>query len=145
MSKTNFSKVEDSLKKGMEQIAIKKIVDSTDNNLSEKKLEEETRLNRKKVAIYLIAELKRLHKFDERLFSKLGISLANAKKMLEHPSKLSEEDWRTVLRLKEKLESYKKVNVKTIKEEGIEEAVQKERDKQADKRFNIQDTWLPVD
>lgn len=145
MSKTNFSKVEDSLKKGMEQIAIKKIVDSTDNNLSEKKLEEETRLNRKKVAIYLIAELKRLHKFDERLFSKLGISLANAKKMLEHPSKLSEEDWRTVLKLKEKLESYKKVNVKTIKEEGIEEAVQKERDKQADKRFNIQDTWLPVD
>lgn len=145
MGKTNFTKVEESLKKGMDNLAIKKIVDSTDSKSKEKKVEEEARLNRKKIAIYLIGELKRLHKGDEKLYVKLGTNLPNAKKLLEHPQKLSDTEWKTVLKLKDKLEAYKKAYAKAIKEFNIEEIVEKERDKQADRRFNIQDKWLPID
>lgn len=145
MSKTNFSKVEESLKKGMDKLAIKKIVDSTDSKINEINAEEEARLNKKKLAIYLIAELKRLRKSDEKLYSKLGTNLGNVKKMLEYPSKLSEEEWKAVLKLKDKVEAYKKAYAKVIKETSVEEMVEKERGKQADRRFNIQEKWLPVD
>lgn len=145
MGKINFSKVEESLGKGIDKLVIKKIVDSTDSKIQEKKLAEASRLERKKIAIYLIAEFKRLHKNDERLYSKLGTTLANLKKMLESPLKLSDDEWKAVLKLKDKLEAYKKAYAKVIKQENIEETVQSERDKQADRRFNIQEKWLPVD
>jgi hypothetical protein len=145
MSKTNFTKVEESLRHGMDNLAIKKIVDSTDSKKLEKKAEEEARLNRRKIAIYLIGELKKLRKIDERIYSKLGTNLANAKKMLENPLKLSEEEWKAVLKLKDKIEAYKKAYAKNIKEANIEEFVEKERERQSDRRFNIQKKWLPID
>lgn len=145
MGKTNFTKVEDSLRKGMENFAIKKIVDSTDSQLKEKKAAEEIRLSRKKIAIYLIGEIKRLKKGDDRLFSKLGLTLVSAKKMLEHPLKLTDDEWKSVLKLKDKVEAYKKAYAKSLKTDTIEELVEKERDKQADRRFNIQKKWLPID
>ncbi len=86
-----------------------------------------------------------MHKSDDRLFAKLGTNPPNTKKLLEHPLKLSEEEWKAVLKLRDKVEAYKRVYIKTIKEVSIEEAVESERDKQADRRFNIQDKWLPVD
>ncbi|MBN9379022.1 MAG: hypothetical protein BGO14_02580 [Chlamydiales bacterium 38-26] len=145
MAKTNYTKVEDSLKKGIDRLAIKKIVDSTDSKKSEKEKEEEFRLNRRKIAIYLISEIKRLHKGDERIYNKLGVNIANLKKLLEHPLKLSEEEWKSVLKLKDKIEAYKKAYAKTIKEISNEELIQKEREKQPNKRFNIQERWLPID
>lgn len=145
MVKTNFTKVEESLRKGMDNLAIKKIVDSTDSKIIEKKAEAEKRLDRKKIAINMIAELKRLHKSDEKLYSKLGTNLPNAKKLLESPLKLSEDEWKKVLKLKDKIAAYKRAYAKTIKETSIEETVEKEREKQADRRFNIQDKWLPID
>lgn len=145
MAKTNFTKVEESLKEGMDKLAIKKIVDSTDSRFEEKKAQQEQRLQRKKTAIYMIAEFKRLHKIDERLYSKLGTSIPTLKKLLEHPLKLSDEEWKTVLKLKDKLEAYKVAYAKMIKDVSNDEIVQKERDKHGDKRFNIQERWLPVD
>lgn len=146
MAKTNFTKVEESLRKGLDKLTVKKIVDSTDQKLQEKKEAENERLKRKKTAINLISELKRLHKNDERLFINLGTNFAQIKKMLEHPSKLSDEEWKTVLKLREKIDAYKKVYKKTVKEEDpIDKIVEKERSKQADRRFNIQEKWLPVD
>lgn len=145
MAKTNFTKVEDSLRQGIDKLAIKKIVDSTDKKQTEKKSAEELRLNKKKVCIYLIAELKRLSKTDKGIYTKLGITLQNAKKLLENPTKLSDEDWSLVLKLKDKVEAYKRAFASTIKDESPEEFVQKERDKQANTRFNIQKEWLPID
>lgn len=145
MAKTNFTKVEESLIKGMDKLAVKKIVDSTDSNVNEKKAADEARLNRKKLAIYLISELKRLHKLDQELFIKLGTNIKTAKKLLEHPAKLSDDEWKIVLKLKDKVEGYKKAFAESIKESSIEEIVEKERNKQSDSRFNIQKKWLPVD
>lgn len=145
MAKTNFSKVEESLKKGMEKMAINKIIDSTDTKISEKNAEEMERLNKKKTAIYLISELKKLHKNDSRIYSKLGINFTNIKKMLENPLKLTEEEWKNLFKLKDKIEAYKKAYAKAIKEETIEKIIENERSKQADRRFNIQEKWLPVD
>lgn len=145
MSKTNFTKVEESLRKGMDKLSINKIVDSTDSKFNEKKAEEEIRLAKKKIAIYLIGELKRLRKSDEKLYSKLGMTLANAKKLLEQPLKLSEEEWKVVMKLKDKLEAYKKAYDKEARNSNLEESVKKERARQHDKRFNVQDKWLPVD
>lgn len=145
MAKTNFTKVEDSLNKGMSKQAIKKIIDSTDSQIIEKKAAEEKRLNRKRIAIGLITELKRLHKLDERLYAKLGTNLTQAKKTLESPTKLTDEEWATVLKLKDKLEAYKIAFAQSVKQDNIEEAVEKEREKQVDVRFNVHKKWLPVD
>ena len=107
MAKTNYTKVEESFREGMNKIAIKKIVDSTDNKLTEKQAAEELRLNKKKTCIYLIGELKRLSKIDKGIYTKLGTNITNAKKLLENPQKLTDEEWAFVLKLKDKLEAYK--------------------------------------
>lgn len=145
MAKTNYKKVEESLQEGIDQLAIKKIVDSTDTKLHEKNAVSETRLNRKKITIYLITELKRLSKSDKSLYIKLGTNLANAKKLLENPLKLSEEDWAVVLKLKDKVEAYKKAFASVIKEVSDDKLVEEEREKQSNSRFNIQKKWLPID
>ena len=145
MAKTNFSKVEESLQQGMNKLAIKKIVDSTDSKVAEKQVAEESRLNKKKICIYLIGELKRLSKSDKSIYSKLGTNMANAKKLLENPKKLTDEEWKFVLKLKAKIEAYKVAFSANIKELSNEEFVEKEREEQANSRFNIQKKWLPID
>ncbi|KIC74112.1 hypothetical protein DB42_BL00370 [Neochlamydia sp. EPS4] len=145
MPKTNFTKVEESLIQGLDKLNIKKIIDSTSKDINEKRALDETRINKRKTAIYMISELKRLHKNDERIYLKLGTNLSHIKKMLEHPLKLNAEEWGNVLKLLDKIEAYKRAFAQTIKEVNNEEMVEKERKKQSDKRFNIQEKWLPID
>jgi hypothetical protein len=145
MSKTNFTKVEDSLQIGLEKYNIKKIVESTDPHKDEKEAARAKRLERKKIAFQMIAELRKLAKSDPRIYSKLGSSLAAIKKLLEHPTKLTDEEWENVFKIKNKIAAYKTAFASNIKELPDADYVEKERGKENNKRFNIQDNWLPVD
>lgn len=145
MAKTNFTKVEESLKSGMEKLQIKKIVDSTDKQLSEKEDLRLKRVEKKKIIFNLIATLKKLEKADSKFYTKIGTPQATIKKLLESPSKLNEEDWAKVLKLNDKIKNYLRVYSSALKEESNDELVEKEREKHVNKRFNIQEKWLPVD
>ena len=145
MAKTNFTKVEESLKSGIEQLKIKEIVDATDSKRQEKTAEKNLRIERKKIVIRLISDIKNLYKKDDNIYKKLGTTIEKAKILLENPSKLTEEQWQEVLKLQTKVESYKKIFGLKETEVLDDSFIEKEREKQSNARFNIQKKWLPVD
>lgn len=139
MSKTNFTKVEEALAEEMRKMAIQKIVGSS----SKAPLEDEGNASQK-IIKQLIRDINPLIKKDKQIFSKLGFQKEQIKSILEEdPLNIKAEDWKILMQFKEKLDSYKAEKKK--KAEGIEETlVEDERRKHINKRFNINDEWLPL-
>lgn len=139
MSKTNFTKVEEALAEEMRKMAIQKIVGS-----SSKAPPEDEHNASQKIIKQLIRDINPLIKKDKQIFSRLGFQKEQIKSILEEdPLNIKAEDWKILMQFKEKLDSYKAEKKK--KAEGIEETlVEDERRKHINKRFNINDEWLPL-
>lgn len=135
MSKTNFTKAEEALNEEMRKIAIQKILDETaaakdDYSPSQKVIKQ------------LIRDVNPLIKKDKRLFAKLGFKKEQIKAILEDQN-ISAENWKVLMDFKEKLDSYR-MEKKKNSEGSEEKQVEEERIKHINKRFNINEGWLPL-
>lgn len=139
MSKTNFTKVEGSLDKGLEKLKIEKIVSETRTQEGEKSSNPK---------LYLIQSIKydieTLLPIEPKLFEKIGIKKKELKAFLKQPEKLTDKDWKILQEIRLKFDEIKKELQKKIKAPTNEELIEAQREKHINKRFNTNDKWLPL-
>lgn len=145
MAKTNFRKVEEALREGLEKIKVKKLLDEADQaggKVSEKELEPEGQY---KVLLVLKEELLFLAKRDPGVYKKVKTSKKTLKTLLSHGMKLTPEEWKKVQKIKGRVDVYRKELAEKRAEESDENLIEQERHKHIYKRFDVSEKWLPLD
>lgn len=140
MAKTNFTKVEDMLNQGLHKITVSHLLDEAD---AAKGSAPKDNANRALISA-LQRDLKLLHKKDHETYTKLGIKKKFLKKIIETPESLTPEELETLKQIQGKIKVFKeelKNKVPPVNDESIVEA---ERTKHINKRYNVNDKWLPL-
>lgn len=143
MAKTNFTKVEEALVTGLRQMSVSQLIEMADTvSQQEKETDKGPKLvTIQKTLLTLIHyNMQRLHKQDAAVYHKIGISSKQLKKFIEDSTTLSSEEWESIKQTKEKIDSY----LKTLPETTDEQIVEQERIKHINKRFNVNEKWLPL-
>lgn len=142
MAKTNFTKVEEALVAGLHQITVTQLIEMADAvSEQEAPVAKNTLATLQKTLLTTLHQnIKRLHKKDPEIYQKLGLSRSYLKKLLETPTSLSSEEWERLKQLKTKLDPYLE-ELPTITDEQI---VKQERIRHINKRFNVNEKWLPL-
>lgn len=136
MAKTNFTKVEDALSEGMRKISVKKLLDETAKEQPKEDLNPS-----QKIVKQLILDLNSAIKKDKKLFLKLGFKKDTIKKILGDPLHISADNWKILMEFKKSFDLYK---AKKKKETVDDRIVEDERRKHINKRFNVNEKWLPL-
>lgn len=148
MVKTNYTKVEEALDKGLRRLNVEHLLDQANANKETQKNSpaEASQLARTQSQLIttLKRELKNLQKKDTALYTKLGIPKKELKHMIENPQALTSEQWELIKQIKIKIENFKADLAKKIPQVSNEALVDQERQKHVTKRFNINDKWLPL-
>lgn len=161
MSKTNFTKVEESLNEGIRKMEVRKLLKEADQAQAERNASAnvptsqsqntaETTLNtqltesRTHLLTSLQKDLKNLHKEHPPFYTKLGVKSKDLKKFLENPSSISPQDWEKLKKIKNEIDNYKKELTKNLPQSSDEDLVNVARTKSINKRFNVNDKWLPL-
>lgn len=140
--KTNYTKVEEALKEGMQKYSLHKLLDEADEAQNVKKESSpDENLTKQKTVISIQRAVKSYSKVDKKFYKKIGYKREDIKNLLSNPDCSQPEVWKNILQLKEKIEAYKKADPSLNFEEDI---VKKERVKHVNKRYNVKDNWLPL-
>lgn len=148
MKKTNFTKVEKALEDGLIKITTKRLLDEAGPKSSEKAKDPVADLPPKEVCHAVMQniykELKKMHKEDEFAYKKMGFHRQNLKKLIENPHLLTPSDWNKIKQVQDRIEQYKKELNLQLPFQSDDELVEKERARSPNKRFNVNDKWLPL-
>jgi chromosome segregation ATPase len=155
MAKVNFTKVEQALNAGLIKMEAQHLLYLADlaSSFGEANSEAPPILKPAKFQIdetheafinNLKNELNLLRKKDKQLESKLGFNKAEIGRLLENAQSLTSEEWDQIREIKRKLNEHKKEMKKKLGTVSDQDIVSDERKKQATKRFNIKDDWLPL-
>ncbi|KAF3363182.1 hypothetical protein PHSC3_000196 [Chlamydiales bacterium STE3] len=145
MSKTNFTKVEKAIDDGLQQIIIGNLLDLADAANAPK--QPPVTLSPEQQAALLQTldrNLKKLNKMDSAAYQKLSPLKNDIKKLMSVSENFTAEDWQKIKEIKEKIESYKKEISKNLPQPSDDQIIEEERIKHINKRFNINDNWLPL-
>lgn len=145
MAKTNFSKVEGALNEGLLKLTVKNLLDLADV-ASGKNVQNPAKIAeaRKTLANVLKLELKHLAKQDAEIYTKLQLDKDALAKLMEHSDNLTNAEWDQLLNAKVKVDQFRQEQQKALTPEVNEKLVEEERHKHINKRFNINDKWLPL-
>lgn len=148
MKKTNFTKVEKALDDGLVKITSQRLLDEAGPKVSPKPKESVADLPPREVCQTVMQniykELKKMHKADELGYKKLGFHRQNLKKLIENPHLLTPSDWNKIKQVQERIEKYKKELAQQLPFQTDDELVEQERTRSPNRRFNINDKWLPL-
>lgn len=142
--KTNFTKVEEYLDKGLQQLNIQKLNDEVDALNPKNKSRSKNLRAKKQLIIVLIRELNRFAKKDPNFYRIINFDKEEVKKLLVKEGPPTKEEWKTILALKEKVEAYKQQTNQMNPPPTNDALVEGERLKSVNKRFNVSDKWLPL-
>jgi hypothetical protein len=138
MAKSNYSKAEDAFDEAMQKMAIEKLIAQTSKNA----LTPEDHQSSKKVLLTLANAIKHYSKADKHFYKQLGLKHEEVRKLLSHPNPNADE-WQSILVLQEKLKEYKQTAL-ALPQAQDEKVIENERVKHVNKRYNVNDTWLPL-
>lgn len=154
MAKPNFSKVEGLLTKRLEEMAIEKLRNLADKatamgdsgqakGAQERIASTEQEKDRKNWITSIKRDMEILHSKDKGILKSLGVNRKELLGFLDKPDEIDEKGWEFIHSLFEKLGQFK---VEYLKEIGDtdESLVEAERVKHINKRFNVNDKWLPL-
>lgn len=138
MSKTNFSRAEESLAAILEKMKVEELLSRADKAAGKEKLP----VSKEKIQIVhtLQRQLKYLHRNDPEIYKKLKVKRKDLERVLEHIDNLTDAEWSQLITFKEKINAY----MKSLASETDEKIVESERHKHINKRFNVSDKWLPL-
>ncbi len=155
MAKTNYTKVEEVLEKELRRQSIEKLFD--DKAQSHKQPAEGSPPAEKggksssldKAQMSLISALKRDIKFlrakqHATMYTKLGIKRNELKQKIENPADLTAEEWVLIQKIKTKIDLYKAELAAQMPEFEFSQQIEHERQKHINKRFNVNEKWLPL-
>lgn len=139
MAKTNFTKVEGSLSEGLRKIDVSKLLDITEGAATAEQLHA-----RGQLLAVLQYELKVLFRQGANPYQELKIDKKELKKFTENVAGLTQQDVDKLKKMKEQVDAFKVDFAKKNPQASDEDVVTKERRKHVNKRFNINDNWLPL-
>ncbi len=145
MAKTNYTKVEEALDEGLRKMTVNRLLESTESakdQVADKASTKPSGAQGQQIAA-IQTELKHLQKQGQKPYEKLGINKKDIKRYIEHPEALTLEDWNNIKKLKEKIDAFKK-ELEKIPHSSDEELIEQERHKHINKRFNVNEKWLPL-
>jgi len=145
MAKTNFTKVEDNLDKGLRKMKVSDLCQLADiaagigeaPSTSKGKLTKTQRL----LIQHLKIDLMRLKKKEKKIYAKLQFKKEVLNKQLSEPDSLTKEEWKALHTLRKKTTE---LITEYYPNESNEELIEQEKTKHHNKRFNVKDTWLPL-
>lgn len=144
MAKTNFSKVEKDLDKGLRKMKVTDLCHLADvaagigePSDSKGKLTEAQRL----LIQHLKIDLMRLKKKEKKIYSKLHVKKEILEKELAQPESLTVEQWQALADLRKRTAD---LITEYYPTESNEELIEQEKQKHRNKRINVKDTWLPL-
>ena len=148
MGKTNFTKVEEALVAGLQQMTVAQLIEMADtaNIKTPPTSAETTKLLtiQKTLLLALQLNINRLGKKDPDVYQKIGITKKKFKKFVQFPSELSSEDWKLIKETQDKLDLYMEEFIKNSPLCTNEQIIEQERVKHINKRFNVNEKWLPL-
>jgi len=144
MGKTNFTKVESSLEEGLRKMQMERLLTEADK-ASGKSPPSQPREKLTKEQKHLLKDLElnllRLRQKDNKIFTKLKVKRSTVKKMINEAHLLKDEDWKHLSSLLKKTESLIKEQFPVSPDDKI---IEGEKQKHINKRFNVNDKWLPL-
>ena len=141
MAKTNFTKVEEALREGLDKMLKEKLLEEAD-------LAQGKKPSKQHAVDQLIAkirqEIKILHKHDKEIFLKIGVDEKIIHNLLTSNKPITKKDWQVLQAILKKIELYRTELEKSFPKPSDEELIEQETKKHLNKRFNINDKWLPL-
>jgi len=132
MAKTNFTKAEEALAGALQKLSVEQLLEQTSSTNKEK---------RSVILKLLQLELRKLQKHDAEFYKNLNFKNKELESYLAEPEKIKDEDWKKIVELKQKVEQkVKEIDSKS----NNEDIVNAERHKHINKRFNVNEKWLPL-
>ncbi len=149
MAKTNFTKVEEALIAGLTKMKMRQLLELADKAQESSGVQAETDAilipeARRMVIAALRLDLKALKRKDTKIYSKLGLRKEGLQKLLDTSASLTPEEWQNVKEIHQKVGEYKKELLRQLPEVTDDQLVDAERKKHINKRYNINEKWLPL-
>lgn len=151
MGKVNFKKAEHLLEEGIRSYGVKQLLFLAELSASfgkNRKLSKANAFDDKEIkAISLMTlarNVKELTKRDKDALKHLGIKKREIEKYVDNPELLTAEDWEKVDQIRRRLADYRKEMQKKFEKVSDEDIINSERKKHINKRFNVNNTWLPL-
>ena len=153
MSKTNFTKVEEALDRGLLKLTIQHLFDLAESaaagepdstqQLSPKKAAKRAEAESHMLNLLLL-ELERLHKKDKKIYAEMGIKKKELDNYIKNPTGMQKEDWQKISGIKNKIQEYRQKSKESLPKDIDDQIIEKERLKHINKRFNVNEKWLPL-
>ncbi len=163
MAKTNYTKVEEALDQNLRKMSIERLFDKANEATKKEKGSDDNKNTATfskggespvsspldKTQINLIAALKRdikslRQKQHAAIYTKLGIKRSELKEKIDNPTGLTAEEWKEIKEIKAKIDVYKAQLSAQMPDFELSDQVELERHKHINKRFNVNDKWLPL-
>lgn len=141
MAKTNYNRVEDALKKGLEKIKVETLLEETESHKTSDKSKKERKLSPKQMLLLLKQDLKQIEKTEPKIYETLGIERKRIATLLKDPSQIGEKEAEEIRALYEKSRPLKEKLV----DKPSEEILAAEIDRHIYKRHNVKEKWIPLD
>lgn len=153
MAKTNFTKAENLLKENLTKIEVTRLGKIAD--IAQKVKPEMRKLIEQAATVGAKAELDRklllrrilraMKEFNSpEFYQAIGMSSDELETLLKDPSEISPDDWNRLYIIREKIMSFRKSYQETHPEVSESTLIEKERHRHINKRFNVNEKWLPL-
>ena len=142
MAKTNFTKAEEALSEALQKIEREKLMDLTADSCKVPVLPTPEIANRISLVHALDREIKQVYRSDQEIYIKLGLKKKTMEKWTKEPQNISVKDMEKIKNIKDQVDVLMKQH--PVKAGSDEQIVEKERLKHVNKRFNVNDKWLPL-
>lgn len=146
MAKINFEKVEERLAAGLRKIQVQRLLEEAKEAQEKGKsapLAEEPKAKAEPVAVAADKQASK-QKLQSAVKSNLErlLKKTESKPLVENPGEVNAEEWQSLKKMSKELKTEEKAEPETEKNEALL-AEQKKRN--VNKRFNVQEKWLPLD
>ncbi|MEX1013065.1 MAG: hypothetical protein WD595_00505 [Waddliaceae bacterium] len=144
MSKIEYTKAEKALSEGLLKLTIENIYEVAELVELKDSIEEKKRvLQKREIAKKLIRVRHDLHWLSSkvrRLYTQMKIKKSRVEEILDKGEEVNKEDVKILVTIADKLQEIRA----SLPKLSDEEIIEIERKKHINKRFNINDKWLPL-
>lgn len=159
MGKTNYTKVDSMLENNLRRMTVEHDLKSAEQlskhnpgttpaegvTPSDSPAGSAVDLAQNRLIAALQRDLKKLQLADHKtMYDTLALKKNEIRKKIEHPEKLTPEEWETLKQIKEKIDQYRSELKAKLPAASNDAIVEAERHKHINKRFNVNEKWLPL-
>jgi hypothetical protein len=148
MTKTNYTKVESVLEAGLLQLQVNSLLElaavASGSSEKDKQKPERIAAARKAIANIMKQELNYIYKDTPDIYDMLSLDRTNLFRIFDKPDNISDPDWDLLSTSKELVDAYRAAIKMQVSPEENEKLIESQRKKHINKRFNVNDKWLPL-